>query len=302
MDLVRVPSRAHKALIFWRALARRRWTNGTYTSKARPIVIGGCPRSGTTLLRVILDRHPRVCCGPESKLFLPDWPPIEELGFRYEIPRTEVLSLLAESNSQAEFIDRFFAERCRRAGKARWAEKSPLNVANIDFLFEHFPNARFIHVIRDGRDTVCSLRTFPSHKVVDGKRVPLDTRNPIARCARRWVRDVRAGLRHRADSRYTELRYEDLVAKPEATARSLFAFIGEEFDPCVLAEPSRSESPGGPLRDHGNSPEATRAIHKRAVSRWTTDLTAAELKTVERLAGDLLSELGYVGGGDGGAA
>ncbi len=294
MEFRDVGRRARKAVFFWRAIARRRWTAGEYVSRAAPVVIGGCPRSGTTLLRVLLDRHPSIACGPESKLFIPDWPSADELAHRYEMPEELVRGLLAAAPSQAEFIDRFFAEHCRRLDKKRWAEKTPLNVRYADFVFAHFPDARFVHILRDGRDTVASLRTFPSHAVVNGRRVPLDTRNPIDRCARRWVRDVRAGLRHRGDPRYTEVRYEALATRPEETLRPLFEFLGEPFDPCVLRpRPEEKAAAKRPLRDHANSPEASAPIHTRALSRYLTDLDVSELETVMRIAGDLLRELGY---------
>ncbi len=69
-----------------------------------------------------------------------------------------------------------------------------------------------MHVLRDGRDVVCSLRTHPRHRVEDGRLVPLDTRKPIAGCARRWVRDIEASRRWWNDTRFHTVRYEELVA------------------------------------------------------------------------------------------
>jgi protein-tyrosine sulfotransferase len=271
-----------------------RWRTSAYVSDASPIIIGGCARSGTTLLRVMLDSHSRICCGPEANVFhrpvtrklLPG------LAERYDLDPGFVDDLHRSAGSQAEFVDRFFAEYCRSTGKPRWAEKTPKNVNAIDYVFEHLPRARFVHVIRDGRDAVCSLRTHPRQKVVDGVIHKLDNRRRIDKCAARWTKAVGRGLHFRGDPRYTEVRYEDLVRRPEQTLRTLFASLGEPWDDAVLrfeqvVSPSRD-----PLKFPAN-PQAVAPIYSTAIGRWRNDLTQAEAETVMEIAGPLLIELGY---------
>jgi protein-tyrosine sulfotransferase len=243
-------------------------------------------------MRVILDTHPRICCGPESRLFLPRWPSPRKLATRFGLPETTVSELLASSGSQAEFIERFFASYSESRQKPRWAEKTPRNVLYLDYIFEHFPNARFVHMIRDGRDTICSLRTHPRHKVVDGQLVDLNTWHPIEPCLERWVSNVEAGLKYRGDPRYMEIRYEGLVARPRETLMPLFEFIGEAFDERVL-EYHRVQSHSRDATLFPQNPEATRAMYTKAVARWQRDLTAEELALVKREAGPLLIKLGY---------
>jgi hypothetical protein len=271
----------------------RRWRRPRYVSSATPIVIGGCGRSGTTLMRVIFDTHPRICCGPESRLFLPHWPSFKKLAARFGLPETTVRELLTRSGSQAEFIEQFFASYSESRQKPRWAEKTPRNVLHLGYVFEHFPNARFVHMIRDGRDTICSLRTHPRHKVVDGRLVELDTWHPIEPCLERWVTNVQAGLEFRGDPRYIEIRYEELVAKPRETLIPLFEFIDEPFDERVL-EHHRERGPSRDATHFPQNPEATRAMYTKAVARWQRDLTADEIAVVKREAGPLLMKLGYV--------
>jgi hypothetical protein len=283
----------------WGFLQARRWRRPAYTSAASPIIIGGCGRSGTTLMRVIMDTHPRICCGPESRLFLPHVPSPSEgrftpgkLGSRFDLPEDLVTELYVNSTSQAEFIDRFFGAYCESRKKARWAEKTPRNVLHLDYIFEHFPKARFVHMIRDGRDTVCSLRTHPRHKVVNGELVKLNTWHPIGPCVDRWVNDVRAGLTFRGKPQYIEIRYEHLVSQPRETLMRLFEFLEEPFDEKVLAY----HQVGGASRDATHfpqNPEATGAMYTKAVGRWHRDLTPDELALVKRRAGPLLIELGY---------
>jgi hypothetical protein len=281
-----------RRLSFWRALRVRRWRRSGYTSTASPIIVGGCGRSGTTLMRVILDTHPRICCGPESHLFLPHLPASAKLARRFGLSEGNVAALVATSASQAEFIDRFFAHYAETREKPRWAEKTPRNVLHLDYLFEHFPNARFVHMVRDGRDTVCSLRTHPRHKVVDGQLVELNTRHPIRPCVDRWVTDVRAGLAFRGDPRYIEVRYEALVQQPRETLLRVFEFLGETFDERVL-DYQREKSLSRDSVHFPQNPEATQAMYTRAVARWRRDLTEDEIALVKREAGPLLIELGY---------
>jgi hypothetical protein len=270
----------------------RRWRKSGYTSAASPVIVGGCGRSGTTLLRVILDSHPNICCGPESSVFLPVWPSARKLAARFEMPEPEVAALIDACGSQAEFIDRFFGRYSRGREKPRWAEKTPRNVLHLDYLFEHFPNARFVHMIRDGRDTICSLRTHPRHKVVDGQLVELNTRHPLGPCLDRWVGNVTAGLKYRRDPRYIEIRYEQLVSDPRETLIRLFAFIGEPFDDRVL-EYHRLQGQSRDARHFPQNPEATQAMYTKAVARWRRDLSPEEILLVKREAGPLLRKLGY---------
>jgi hypothetical protein len=147
-------------------------------------------------------------------------------------------------------------------------------------------------MIRDGRDTICSLRTHPRHRVVDGKLVKLNTWHPLAPCLERWVSNVQAGLKFRGHPRYIEIRYEELVARPRETLMRLFEFIGEPFDERVL-EFHRVDGRSRDATLFPQNPEATRAMYTKAVARWQRDLTADEIAIVKQRAGPLLIELGY---------
>jgi hypothetical protein len=288
-----IASARKRARHWWRNLGVTRWRHHPYTSSARPIIVGGCGRSGTTLMRVILDTHPSICCGPESHLFPPQRPTARSLAKRFGMDEAVIDRLLRESRSQAEFIDVFFGRYAAAQNKRRWAEKTPRNVLELDFIFEHFPHARFIHMIRDGRDTVCSLRTHPRHKVVNGELVKLNTWHPLEQCIARWVTDVRAGLKFRNDPRYLEVRYEDLVARPRPTLERAFAFLEEPFDERVL----QYHEVQGQSRDVVNfpqNPEATGAMYTRAVARWQKDMSLEDVELFRRQAGALLIETGYV--------
>ena len=92
---------------------RSSWVNGDFVSQRPMIIIGGCERSGTTLLRAALDSHPDVAAGPESWLFVFK-PDLEFLAGEYEMPLPGLQAMKREASSLPEFIDRFAAAHCRR--------------------------------------------------------------------------------------------------------------------------------------------------------------------------------------------
>ncbi len=261
-------------------------------SALSPIVLGGCGRSGTTLLRMMLDSHRRICCGPESSVFRRRALNPESLAERFGFPPAEVQAIYDRARSRPQFIDEFAALCLQKTGKARWAEKTPRNISRIAEIFRCFPEARFVHVLRDGRDVACSLRTHPRHRVENGKLVPLDTWKPIAGCARRWRDDIEGSRPFWGDPRFHTVRYEDLVLDPRPVLEKLMNFLGEPWDEAMLAHAGA----GSPFRDvtrFAQNPEALAAVSTASLSRWQRDLDAKDRRVFKRIAGPLLVELGY---------
>src|SRR4051794_8815311 len=173
---------------------RRRWQLLSLflpraVSQSAPILIGGCHRSGTTLLRVLLGRHPEIASGPESTVFLKRISSATEIGGLFGMDPVRIEQWQRESRTQVEFIERFQAAVLAAAGKSIWAEKTPGNVVRFDFVRRHFPNARFVHIIRDGRDVVCSFREQRWPKPC-GRRSSLEE---LRRSAEYWAHHVAAG-------------------------------------------------------------------------------------------------------------
>lgn len=273
---------------------QHRWRTRPYRSSARHIVIGGSPRSGTTLLRRTFDRHPGLCCGPESSLFLPVRLNLASLAAGHGLPEDDLRRMLATAPSQGAFVDAFASRYLASRGRPRWAEKTPLNIRHLDWIMERWPDARIVHVLRDGRDVVCSMREHPDRRWVDGRWVKELNPRPVEEYARRWVSDTDAGMRWRGDPRYLEVRYEDLVRDPEATLERVLTFLGEPFDAGLLAvDPNAVPAPSTNGR-----PDAAGAITTTSMGRWERDLSAADRETVKRVAGARLVELGYATGDD----
>ncbi len=257
-----------------------------------PIVLGGCGRSGTTLLRMMLDSHQQICCGPESNLFRRRALDPESLADRFGFPRAAVREIYDRAGSRPKFIDAFASLCMQKTGKSRWAEKTPRNIGRIGEIFRCFPEARFVHVLRDGRDVACSLRTHPRHRVKNGKLVPRDTWKRIAGCARRWRDDIEGSRPFWSDPRFHTVRYEDLVLNPRPVLEQLMAFLGEPWDEVMLEHAGA----GSPFRDvtrFAQSPEALAAVSTASLGRWQRDLDARDRRIFKQIAGELLIELGY---------
>ena len=274
-------------------LRQHRWRMAPYASGERHIVMGGAPRSGTTVLRRLFDRHPEIRAGAETKLFVPAAFNLEWLARSYDIPLAEMTAMRDGAASQAAFIDAFAARVRSDAGKARWAEKTPQNIRNLEWISERFPQVSIIHIIRDGRDVVCSMRQHPDWRWVRGQWQKVLVPRSVESYARRWLTDVAAGLAWRDDPRYVEVRYEDLVADPRTPLRSICDGIGAGLDEIWLEQVGRAEPMDAADGAQTKRPDYEGAVSAASVGRWRTDLSSDERAEVERLCGPQLRELGY---------
>ena len=185
-----------------------------------------------------------------------------------------------------------------RDGKPRWGDKTPVHAAFMPALAAALPEARFIHVIRDGRDVAASVRDLP-FAPGDGsiEAIAQDWRDRIVA-----ARADAAGLAH-----YREVRFERLVTEPEAVLRELCDFLELEFDEAMLRAHERAADMLArlPERRPDGATVTTRAersarhahLHHppdpARAGRWRDALTADEAARFQAIAGELLAELGY---------
>jgi hypothetical protein len=214
-----------------------------------PIFIFGVPRSGTTLLRTMLDSHSRIACGPETpwlgghqpRSVMEVWKLLREhpQGYcaSYGMPRE--LATKATRDFVATLMEAYAAKR----GKARWAEKTPDNALHIPFLLELFPEARVVWLVRDGLDVAISTSGVPADKrrmapgggamLSLGPGVPQVANSAAAALLRwrHWNRLIGESLLHHP---HTVLNYEDLVRGPEQALRGVMECVGETFEPRMI--------------------------------------------------------------------
>jgi len=279
---------------FLRLLEKRGFYDPTARSDAAAVFIGGCWRSGTSLLRELLCRHPVFACAPESHVFVPPFRP-ERVIAQWSLEKRQIRAMINKSPSLIAFGEKLFSEMALAAGKTRWIDKTPENVRVAIQLLDHFPKGRFLHVIRDGRDVVCSMRHYPSEVFIEGRLVPAPPIDrPIGSCARTWVRETVEGLKDHP--RLLQVRYEELVGNPEGELRRICAFLGEGYDPGMLETGEDSTSVRSPFvaARFINNPGAGRLPTTGSIGRWQRELSPEELAEVLENAGELLRKLGYL--------
>lgn len=256
-----------------------------------PILVGGAPRSGTTLLRAIINAHPNIVCGPELRVI----PALCVLLSNMRAASAGVLSSqfgVSTSALDSAFADAIveFTEPLRRAsGKPRLAEKTPANVLHFPVLRRLFPGSPLVCIHRDPRDVVASLMEMDWRDEKSGARLPITT--DAAAAARLWVASVEIELRMADDAAFLAIRYEDLVSHPDATIRGLFDFLGEPHANAAFFHQVTFDAESG--ENEASNSKVARPIDSASVGRWRRDLDAADVRIVERVAGSWMAPLGY---------
>ena len=259
-----------------------------------PFFLLGHDRSGTTMLRLILDRGD-VAVPPESMFLLdvdPGQPAEDVLRAAWNHPRVQLWglpgkppALPAGLNGMDAFrfaVTAPFVAYAAREGKGRWGDKTPAYIGHVDRLAEIWPDARFVHLIRDGRDVALSVMN-----------VPFGPNNAWA-AARSWASVIRQG--HKAAARYPgrllEVRYEDLVSKPAETVALLCDFLGLDYydDMLAIEQTDRSKVVADQSAWFAN---VWSGITTAAVGKWRTELTPRQIEVFETVAGGELRALGY---------
>lgn len=259
-------------------------SSATADGPTAPIFVVGCQRSGTTMLRLLLDSHSRISCGPETR-FLEDlerivgrdWKRLSQYGFSQE----EWLARVAT------FFGGVQRDYARSRGKQRWADKSPRYALKLDFILRVFPDAQVVHVIRDGRDVAVSHR----------KRFGYWSSMKSALKWPRYVRAAREAGARLPEGQYHEVRYEDLVSDQVRTVEALMGFLGERFEPEMLDFEAHDHDV--PARYHAQASSRRAGAGTTApVYRSRVGTHRRELDPLVRLlflvtSRDLLRELGY---------
>jgi len=275
------------------------------------VFVVGCPRSGTTLLRRILNAHSRLAIpkaethwipklyqkGPGTSPAKPVTPALLEVlatdrRFRkLGIEQSELASIFAQGNpSYPEFVRRLFDCYGRLQGKSLVGDKTPGYARCIGLLHQLFPQARFIHLVRDGRDVALSLLNWSRlHKTAG--RLKTFEQDPVTTTALFWEWLVRLGMEGGAAlprGLYHQVSYESLVADPVATSRRLCEFLALPY------EAAMQEFYAGRVRPNpALSAKKAWLPPTQGLRNWRTQMPREHVELFEAAAGDLLEELGY---------
>ena len=268
-----------------------------------PVFLLGSQRSGTTMLRLMLNNHPNLAI-PHETAFITIY--YKKLGSYGDLAdKDNARRLLADISqhplvkrgrlienpeailsrptaSYREFIDAIFQAYADSLGKARWGDKTPFYTPDIDVLHRIFPDAKLLHLVRDGRDVVLSQKSI---EWMSGNlpKLILDWR---------WKTTIAHKVGSVLGNNFLEIRYEDLVRQPEQVLRRICSFIDETYDQAMLSYSDEAQNvvPSASLKWHRNS---IRPPDPSRLDRWKTDLARAERVLFEQLAGDTLDLFGY---------
>jgi hypothetical protein len=266
-----------------------------------PFFIVGAQRSGSTLLRLILNAHSEIAIPEEARFLMPL---LKESYLHYSFSGESLKALidylvlnpqfklwnydttrLFEQLSQMdrltvrELIDCMYTSYSMSENKSRWGDKS-LFFRSIDVLYAMFPGARFIHIVRDGRDVFHSWRKIDPSK------------DNVAVTALDWCyklyRIERSFERLPQENRMT-VRYEDLLGQPQATIHSICSFVGVDYEQAMLSFYRRSHNYVGAH----HSELIFQPLDARNCYKWKKNLTQREIRVYSLLARRPLARYGY---------
>lgn len=272
---------------------------GEATSDA-PVIVLGCPRSGTTMLQVMLHSHRRLAVAPETRFVLEtyrrrlDFGDLEDPSNRRALgrfivrtrffrnlglDRKDVVTRIVDGpptlGSAFGIVLAAYAERFQRE---RWGEKRPGYHRHIEVVLRLYPDAHLVHIVRDPRDVVASLKRMPWWK--------RGTYHSVAA----WAQSVDFVDEAARLAAVTRVRYELLVADPERELRRLCAELGEEYDP-AMAAPERLAAVVVPSK-HWHSRTGAAPGTER-IGRWQGELEPWELALCESALAARMERLGY---------
>jgi hypothetical protein len=266
----------------------------------------GSGRSGTTLFGLIFDTHPELAVAHEAhfvaaiavqhrSLLEPDGFDTERFlqalaansNFRrLGMPTPDVERQIRDTRpeSYADAVRSVFELFATRHGKRLYGDKTPGYVNHLDLLGGLFPEAKFVHILRDGRDVALAYLDRPEW----GPRT-------VAEAAYYWRTRVQRGHlsgRRLGQERYREVRYEALIDDPEATVSEVCTFLGLGFAPEMLSYHEK----GVPFAASTRDPEAFASSASpitKGLRDWREQMTRGDVVLFEAIAGDVLADLGY---------
>jgi hypothetical protein len=272
-----------------------------------PVFITGQPRSGTTLMHVIVNNHPRIALAPRDReWWTRTYPRYRRLRSQarwtafldelFAIYRTRILNLdlaaLRKRTDQlrigdfAGVFELLLTAYAEAQGRPRWGEKTPMSYLWHRQILAAYPDSQVIHMIRDPRDVCSSIRAV---RFTQGLQYWLMTSPTVSTLE--WRESVRIADRNQRQNphRYLKVRYEDLVAQPGAVVETVCAFLGEAPAEGML------DLSGFPTkgRQTNSSFDSFFGIQTVSVGRSVKTLTPIEVRICEWIAGGELKRQGY---------
>lgn len=273
----------------------------------------GVPRSGTTLLQRMLNSHPDLAIANDSH-FIPralektDHKLVADVLAGERIPLTNTLianvieyhrfyrlglsqqrikAVIGRCEYYDELVSNIYSEFANANGKFLAGEKTPDYCRRLDLLHALFPQAKLIHIVRDGRNVALSLLQWAAPDKGPG-RIELWQTHPVGVCALWWRWLALAGMDagQRLGDSYHQLQYESLVAQSETVLAQLCRFLDIDYSPQMLKYNSGKQRSAGSAKSAWRSPVS-------GLRNWKRDMPESDVQLFEALAGDALQAFGY---------
>lgn len=256
------------------------WRFPSTISDSEPIFIVGSPRSGTTLLQRIISNHSRLfSIQAETGLFT--YQNIFNAKRRhFGLPQQEIEELLKNSVDVVDFFDQGMNSLSDNHGEKRFVEKTPQHVLHLPFILRHFPKAKVINIIRDGRDCYCSAKNYEC----------IPQRSSAERFAKYWRKCVSASTAYAQDNRILNVAYEQLTENPSVVLEEIMNFIDLSAEESQLSSTRISNDKRSDLKEFKRLREP---INSSSVGRWRIELTNEEIQDFSKIAGEVLVHCGY---------
>lgn len=271
----------------------------------RPVFVGACPRSGTTMLRTMLNTHPSLAMPRETRFLLEMYKGRKKFGdLRVEANQRKAAEFIVKRKEswfgrfgvdEALAMDRLmkapptlgsiigsaFMLYAEAQGKPRWGDKRPTLIMYETGVFDMFPDAQFVNLVRDPRGAVASMKKLGWYDGNVGPSVEL------------WLRCVRhanrAADRYRSDQ-FFELRYENLIADPEKALTDICRFyeVDESAVPVMLRFHDNVDEPESKYHNR-----LTQPVNTATVASWEHVLSPEEVTFIESKCKKLMERYGY---------
>ncbi len=253
------------------------------------IMVGGCPRSGTTLIQNVL----KICKGVggpyEEICVFQDVKDYELIKNAFDIEKGKLTNMIKKSKKDNILLAEFILKKYMKKRKIKYIIlKAPKNVLFLEEIFKYFPHVKYINIVRDGRDVVVSMKKFFKEQLKENHPIDVDIRT--------WVTCInQANKFKKKTNKFIEIKYEEFVENPEEQIKNICKFIG-------LVEPNKKELNQFYKKiniskikniSESHSKQLSQPLYKKSIGNWKNKLTNEQKEIFKQIAGETLIKKGY---------